>query len=145
MRAYLYPAILAAILPCQSLTQSGVFIAGAAAQSTTPRQTLPNSAADRTQAGAEQTPLTEKQIEAFIAAQKTISAIVDELPEDQQESPSAQRRATLDQAVRKFGFKDYAEYEDVADNIDIVMEGFDEDGKASARLCAFLKDTHINQ
>jgi len=130
MRNLLYPAILASAMLCQPLTLVGAFTTTASAQSGPVRPAAAPAAADTSQADVEQLPLTEKQIEAFIAAQKTISAIVDKIPEDQLENPNPQLQTKLDQVARKFGFKDYGEYQDVADNIDFVMDGFDEDSKA---------------
>ena len=129
MRNLLYPAILASAMLCQPLTLVGAFTTTASAQSGPVRPAAAPAAA-ASQADVEQLPLTEKQIEAFIAAQKTISAIVDKIPEDQLENPNPQLQTKLDQVARKFGFKDYGEYQDVADNIDFVMDGFDEDSKA---------------
>lgn len=130
MRAYLYPAILASTILCQPLTLLGSFTTTASAQSGPMRPAVAPTAVDTSRADVEQHPLSEKQIEAFIAAQKTISAIVDKIPEDQLDDPNPQLQTTLDQAARKFGFKDYGEYEDIADNIDLIMDGFDEDSKA---------------
>jgi len=129
MRAFLYPAILASTILCQPLTLLGAFTTTASAQSGPMRPAAAPGVVDTAQADVEQSALTEKQIEAFIAAQKTISTIVDKIPEDQLETPNPQLQTTLDQAARKFGFKDYGEYEDVADNIDFVMDGFDEETK----------------
>jgi hypothetical protein len=129
MRNLLYPAILASTMLCQPLTLVGAFTTTASAQSGPVRPAAAPAAVDASQADVEQLALTEKQIEAFIAGQKTISAIVDKIPEDQLDNPNPQLQTKLDQVARKFGFKDYGEYEDVADNIDLVMDGFDDDSK----------------
>ena len=129
MRNLLYPAILASTMLCQPLTLVGAFTTTASAQSGPVRPAAAPAAVDAPQADVEQLALTEKQIEAFIAGQKTISAIVDKIPEDQLDNPNPQLQTKLDQVARKFGFKDYGEYEDVADNIDLVMDGFDDDSK----------------
>jgi len=129
MRNLLYPAILASTMLCQPLTLVGAFTTTASAQSGPVRPAEAPAAVDASQADVEQLALTEKQIEAFIAGQKTISAIVDKIPEDQLDNPNPQLQTKLDQVARKFGFKDYGEYEDVADNIDLVMDGFDDDSK----------------
>jgi hypothetical protein len=129
MRNLLYPAILASTMLCQPLTLVGAFTTTASAQSGPVRPAAAPAAVDASQADVEQLALTEKQIEAFIAGQKTISAIVDKVPEDQLDNPNPQLQTKLDQVARKFGFKDYGEYEDVADNIDLVMDGFDDDSK----------------
>ena len=129
MRNLLYPAILASTMLCQPLTLVGAFTTTASAQSGPVRPAAAPAAVDASQADVKQLALTEKQIEAFIAGQKTISAIVDKVPEDQLDNPNPQLQTKLDQVARKFGFKDYGEYEDVADNIDLVMDGFDDDSK----------------
>jgi hypothetical protein len=130
MRAFLYPAILASTILCQPAMQLCIFSTAASAQSAPIRPVAATNAVDASQTGAEQSPLTEIQIEAFIAAQKTISAMLEKIPEDQLGSPNPQLQTTLDQAAKKFGFKDYGEYDDVVNNIDFIMEGFDEDSKA---------------
>ena len=67
--------------------------------------------------------LTDKQIEAVLAAKKDFDAITDKLPNN---VPADQKGlAQLDAAAKKNGFANYAEYAIVADNIGLVLAGID--------------------
>jgi hypothetical protein len=67
--------------------------------------------------------LTEKQITGALAAQKDMDAIADKLPQDAK--PDAKVTAQLDAVAKKNGFAGYDEYNDVVDNISLVLGGFD--------------------
>jgi hypothetical protein len=67
--------------------------------------------------------LTDKQIEGVLAAQKDIDAVTAKLPDDAKPDPKV--AAQLEDAVRKNGFASYEEYNDVVDNIGMVLAGFD--------------------
>ena len=67
--------------------------------------------------------LTDKQIEGVLAAQKEIDAIAEKLPDNAK--PDSKVTAQLDEAVRKNGFASYDEYNNVVDNIGMVLVGFD--------------------
>ena len=67
--------------------------------------------------------LTEKQITGALAAQKDMDAITDKLPQDAK--PDAKVTAQLEAVAKKNGFAGYDEYNDVVDNISLVLGGFD--------------------
>ena len=67
--------------------------------------------------------LTDKQIEQVLAGQKDIDAITDKIPENAKPDPKVD--AQLDAAAKKAGFASYDEYNTVADNISLVLGGFD--------------------
>ncbi len=67
--------------------------------------------------------LTEKQIEGVLAASKEMDAITDKIPENAKPDPKVD--AQLDAVAKKNGFASYAEYNDVTDNISMVLSGFD--------------------
>ena len=67
--------------------------------------------------------LTDKQIDGVLAAQKDIDAITQKLPPNAAPSPKAV--AQLDAVAKKNGFASYNEYNDVVDNITLVLSGFD--------------------
>lgn len=67
--------------------------------------------------------LTDKQIEGVLAAQKDIDAIAEKLPDDAKPDPKV--TAELDAVARKNGFASYDEYNDVIDNISLVLAGID--------------------
>jgi hypothetical protein len=75
--------------------------------------------------------LTAKQIESFIAAQKDIAAITGKLGELRPEQqPDAKTKSALDGVAKKYGFKDFSDYDDVSTNIGMVLSGFDPKTKA---------------
>jgi hypothetical protein len=67
--------------------------------------------------------LTDKQIEQLLAGQKDIDAITDKIPDNAKPDPKVD--AQLDAAAKKAGFASYDEYNTVADNISLVLGGFD--------------------
>jgi hypothetical protein len=70
-----------------------------------------------------QIPLTDKQIEGVLAAQKDMNAITDKLPENAKPDPKV--IAQLEAIAKKNGFASYDEYNNVIDNISLVLGGFD--------------------
>ncbi len=70
-----------------------------------------------------QVALTDKQIEGVIAAAKDMEAITEKLPENARPDPKVM--AQLDTVAKKNGFASFEEYNNVVDNISIVMAGFD--------------------
>ena len=69
--------------------------------------------------------LTEKQIQGFIAAQKDMAPLLEKLQAATSDQLDPKVQAQLEAAAKKNGFKDMAEYDDVAANISMVMAGFD--------------------
>jgi hypothetical protein len=67
--------------------------------------------------------LTDKQIEGALSAAKEMDAITEKLPDDGKPDPKI--NAQLDGVARKNGFTSYDEYNDVIDNISLVLAGFD--------------------
>ena len=67
--------------------------------------------------------LTDKQIDGVLAAQKDIDAITQKLPPNAPPSPKVV--AQLDAVAKKNGFASYDQYNDVVDNITLVLSGFD--------------------
>jgi hypothetical protein len=125
----IYRALQASTIVCQSLALVALFSVASSAQTAPPEQPAPISAEPSDQNDSGQIVLAEKQIQELIAAQKAIGAIVEKIPEDQQDSPNPIVQAALDKAAKSYGFKDYGEYDDVANNIAFLMEGFDREKK----------------
>ena len=71
--------------------------------------------------------LTDAQIESFIAAQKEIVPIVVKTPQGDQ--PDAKIMEQLEAVAKKYNFANYAEFDDVAETIGLVMSGIDPDTK----------------
>src|ERR1700759_1013701 len=81
--------------------------------------------------------LTEKQVEGVLAASKEVDAITDKIPENAKPDPKVD--AQLDAVAKKNGFASYAEYNDVVDNISMVMGGFDPATKQYVGVEAVIK------
>jgi hypothetical protein len=81
--------------------------------------------------------LTEKQIEGVLAASKDIDAITAKMPDNAKPDPKVD--AQLDAVAKKNGFASYAEYNEVVDNISMVMGGFDPATKTYVGAEAVLK------
>ena len=73
----------------------------------------------------QQVKLSEKMIEGFINAQKDMAKIAEKMQGNQSDKPDPAIVAELEAAAKTHGFKDFAEYDDVAANISMVMAGID--------------------
>src|SRR5262249_644626 len=70
-----------------------------------------------------QIPLTEKQVQGVLSAQKDMDVITAKLPENAKPDPKVMTQ--LDGVAKKNGFARYDEYNTVMDNIGLVLGGFD--------------------
>jgi hypothetical protein len=101
---------LAATLTLGALSQNVV-----AQESTSPGESL------------KQVALTNAQIENFIAAQKEMAPIDAKAPQGDQPDPKIMEQ--LEAVAKKYKFANYAEFDDVDENIGLVMSGIDPDTK----------------
>src|SRR6476619_5435483 len=67
--------------------------------------------------------LTDVQIESFIGAQKEMVPIIAKAPQGDQSDPKIMEQ--LEAVAKKYKFANYAEFDDVAGNIGLVMSGID--------------------
>lgn len=119
MRAFVRYVVTALSVACVA-GLSGLPLAGSAlAQS----QTSPGQAAPSTLPVLRQLPLSDKQIEAVIAALKDMNPITDKLPVNAPADPKI--IAQLEAIAKKHGFASYDEYNVVIDNISLVLGGID--------------------
>jgi hypothetical protein len=73
--------------------------------------------------GVKQMALSEKQVEGVLAAQKDMDAITEKMPDTTEPDPKVTAR--LEAAAKNNGFASYEEYNNVVDNIGLVLGGFD--------------------
>ena len=99
---------------------SGAFAQGKMAPA--PKQQAAPPQADQAPV-IKQMALTDKQIEGVLAAQKQMDAITEKLPDNAKPDPKID--AQLDGVAKKNGFASYDEYNNVVDNISLVLSGFD--------------------
>ena len=83
-----------------------------------PAQAMPPA-----EAAVKQIALTDKQIQGVMAASKDMDAITEKLPDNAK--PDAKVTAQLEAVAKKYGFASYDEYNNVIDNISMVLGGFD--------------------
>ena len=81
--------------------------------------------------------LTDKQIDGVLAAQKDMDAITQKLPPNA--APSPKVIAQLDAVAKKNGFASYDAYNDVVENITLVLSGFDPVSKKYVGFDAAMK------
>jgi hypothetical protein len=61
--------------------------------------------------------LTEEQVQNFIAAKKDMAPVAKEIQGSTADQPDPKLQAESEAVVKKSGFKDFAEYDNVAANI----------------------------
>ena len=137
MREFIRPAAVALSIACLAVSIAAVSTGSALAQAK--QQPAPAQAAPPPgqPPALKQMALTEKQIEGVLAAQKDMDAITAKLPENA--TPDAKVTAQLDAVAKKNGFASYDEYNDVVDNISLVLGGFDPATKKYVGSEAVLK------
>jgi hypothetical protein len=82
----------------------------------------------------DQIALTEKQVQGYIAAQKPMSEVTEKMQGSASDKPDPKIQAELEAIAKKHGFKDFAEYDQVATAISTVMAGIDPDTKEYTAL-----------
>ena len=97
-----------------AIAAAAVFIGGLATPSLS--QTTSND--------FKQVQLAEKSVQGFIAAQKDLAAMASQL-QAAGEKPDPKLQAELEGVATKNGFANFAELDDVAANISMVMAGLD--------------------
>lgn len=97
-------------------------------------------AQDSAQSGeaVEQIPLTDQQLQNFLAAEKDIEEILQKIPQGSEE-PDAKTLAELDATAKKYNFANYTEYDLVGSNVGLVMSGIDPQTKKYVGAEAVLK------
>ncbi len=123
MREFVRPVASALSIAC--LAASIAMMSASAASAQQPKQAPAPAAqaAPPQQPSVKQIALTDKQIEGVLAAQKDMDAITAKLPDDAKPDPKIE--AQLEGVAKKNGFAGYDEYNNVLDNISLVLGGFD--------------------
>jgi hypothetical protein len=121
MREFVRPAVAALSIACLAATMAILSSSGALAQAK--QQMAPAQAAPPQEAPVKQMALTEKQVEGVLAASKDMDAITEKIPENAKPDPKI--NAQLEAVAKKNGFASYEEYNDVTDNLGLVISGFD--------------------
>jgi hypothetical protein len=121
MREFVRSVAAAVSIACLATAMAILSTGGAWAQAKpemAPAQTAPQQAPP-----VKQMALTDKQVQGVLAAQKDMDAITEKLSENSKPDPKV--TAQLEGVAKKNGFASYDEYNNVVDNISIVLAGFD--------------------
>ena len=122
MREIVRPVATALSIACLAGSMALLTTGGALAQAK--QQMAPAAqAAPMQQPALKQIALTDKQIEGVLAATKEMDPITEKMPENAKPDPKV--IAQLDGIAKKNGFACYDEYNNVVDNISLVLGGFD--------------------
>jgi len=135
MREFIRPVAAALSIACLAASMAVISSTDALAQAKP--QMAPAQAAPQQPPPVKQMALTEKQIQGVLAASKDMDAITAKLPENGQ--PDAKMMAQMNAVAKKNGFASADEYNDVTDNIGMVMSGIDTTSKKYVGNEAVLK------
>ena len=122
MREFVRPAAVTLSTVCFVAIVSATGALAQANQAPTP-QAAPAPQAAPQPPVVKQMALTDKQIEGVLAAQKDMDAVTEKLPEGSKPDPKVTTQ--LEDVAKKNGFAGYDDYNNVIDNISIVLAGFD--------------------
>ncbi len=140
MRETVRPLFVALSVACLSVSLTALSNSAALAQAkqAPANQMAPAQAAPPQQAPqVKQIALTEKQIESALAATKEMDPITAKIPQDAK--PDNKITAQLEAIAKKSGFASFEEYNNVVDNISLVLGGFDPATKKYVGTDAVLK------
>ena len=141
MREFVRPVTVALSVAGLAVVMAIASTGGALAQAkqAPPKQMAPAQAAPppAQPPAVKQMALTDKQIEGVLTAQKDMDAITAKLPDNARPDPKV--TAQLEGVAKKNGFAGYDEYNNVIDNISIVLAGFDPATKKYVGADAVIK------
>ena len=106
---------------CLAIVMSGGDVLAQAKQQQAPAQAAPPP--QQAAPPLKQMALTEAQIQGVIKATDEMDPITDKIDDDAKPDPKI--TAQLDGIAKKNGFANYADYNAVVDNINLVLGGFD--------------------
>jgi hypothetical protein len=135
MREIVRPVVAALSIAC--LAASMAIVSGGSALAQNKQQMAPTQAAPPQDTAVKQIALTEKQVQGVLAAGPDMDAITAKLPENAKPDPKI--IAQLEGIAKKSGFASYDEYNNVLDNISLVMAGFDSATKKYVGAEAVIK------
>jgi hypothetical protein len=133
MREFVRPVVTALTIACLAVSMASLSTGSAFAQA----KMAPAPQAMPAPEPVKQIALTEKQVEGVIAAAKDMDAITEKLPDNAKPDPKV--TAQLEGVSKKYGFASYDEYNDVVDNISMVLGGFDPTTKKYVGTEAVIK------
>jgi hypothetical protein len=137
MREFIRPVVAALSIACLAASVAVLSSGSALAQGmqkAAPAQAAPPAGQPP---AVKQIALTDKQVEGVIAAAKDMDAVTAKMP--QNGKPDPKLTAQLEATAKKYGFASYDNYNDVVDNIGMVMSGIDSISKKFVGSLAVTK------
>ena len=135
MRQIVRPALAALSVACLAASMAVVSTGGAFAQAK--QQMAPAQAESPQDAPIKQIALTEKQVQGVLTASPEMDAITSKLSENSKPDPKITTQ--LEAIAKKSGFASSEEYNNVMDNISLVLAGFDSTSKKYVGTEAVIK------
>jgi len=135
MRDFVRPVTAALSIACLAAALVSVSTGSALAQAKMAPAPAPQAMAQPEP--VKQMALTDKQVEGVIAAAKDMDAITEKMPDNAKPDPKI--TAQLEAAAKKYGFASYDDYNNVVDNISLVLGGFDPTTKKYVGTEAVIK------
>jgi hypothetical protein len=123
MREFIRPVAAALTIACLATSFAALSAGSALAQAKEQTKDAAPAAQPAQPPQLKQISLTEKQVDGVVAAQKEMNPITDKLPDNAQ--PDAKVMAQLEGIAKKNGFASFDDYNNVIDNITLVMGGID--------------------
>ena len=121
MREFIRPIAVTLSIACLAASMAVLSTNSALAQGK--MAPAPAAAPAGQPAAVKQIALTDKQIDGVVAAAKDMDALSAKMP--QNGKPDPKLTAQFEATAKKYGFASYDDYNDVVDNIGMVMSGID--------------------
>jgi len=137
MRQIVRHAANALCVACLAVAAATILTGAALAQATQTQPPAQAAAPPQQEPRIKQMALTEKQIESVLAATKEMDPITEKIAVDAKPDPKI--TAQLDGIAKKHGFSGYDDYNNVVDNISLVLGGFDPATKKYVGTEAIIK------
>jgi hypothetical protein len=138
MREFIRPVATTFSIVCLAASLAAVSADSAFAQAKGGQMAPAQGAAPMGQPPAvKQMALTDKQVEGVLAAAKDMDALSEKMPDNGK--PDAKLAAQFEATAKKYGFASYDEYNNVVDNIGLVMSGIDPATKKYVGGAAVIK------
>jgi hypothetical protein len=135
MREFIRPVAITFSIACLAASMAVLPAGSASAQGM--QKAAPAPAAPAQPPALKQIALTDKQINGVITGAKEIDTLQDKMP--QNGKPDPKLTAQIEAASKKYGFASFADYNNVVDNIGIVMGGIDPVTKKYVGSLAVIK------
>jgi hypothetical protein len=117
------PVFAALSVACLAITVAAISDGALAQSRMAPAPAAPEQAAPAPQPQIKRIALTDKQIEGALAASKEMDPVMAKITDDAKPDPKITQQ--LEGIAKQNGFASYDEYNNVVDNISIVLGGFD--------------------